>query len=112
MPRRKTARPFEKEIGKRFQIVRQSKSLSQEAVAAAIGSGKGHISNIEAGLVAPTFETVVRLCRSLHISLDALAEGVETAEHGEASDLTQRNPPVISNGGTASSCPKTIRSAQ
>jgi len=110
MPRRKTARPFEKEIGKRLQLVRKSQSLSQDAIATFIGSAKGHISNIEAGLVAMTFETMVRLARQLNISMDALAEGIDTAPHRGRQDgePTQRIP----RGESSVSCPMTTRSAQ
>jgi transcriptional regulator with XRE-family HTH domain len=68
MPRREKADPLSLRVGARIKHLREEQGLTQEALAweSAIQS-KGHLSNIEAGLVRPTLHTIKHLADRLGV---------------------------------------------
>lgn len=56
--------------GETLRTIRRRKGLSQKRLAEIIGSTQPHLSNIESGKGDLMFETVVKLCQALEISLD------------------------------------------
>ncbi|MFV3380317.1 helix-turn-helix domain-containing protein [Pseudomonas sp. NY15354] len=55
--------------GETLRSARRRKGFSQKRLAEIIGSTQPHLSNIESGKGDLMFETVVRLCKALDISL-------------------------------------------
>lgn len=68
MPRRATADPLALAVGRRIRELRLSSGLTMEKLAyeSALGS-KGHLSNIERGLVRPTVHTLQVLADHLGV---------------------------------------------
>jgi transcriptional regulator with XRE-family HTH domain len=68
MPRRDTPDPFALAVGQRIQQLRREANLTLErlAVESELGS-KGHLSNIERGLVRPTVQTLLVLAQRLNV---------------------------------------------
>jgi len=54
---------------KRLLAARREQELSQRALAAEVGVGHGHLSQIETGLVDPKLSTVRRLADRLGVPL-------------------------------------------
>ncbi len=65
MPRRTEPHPLCEKIGRRIEDMRIEKNLNLEALSDRCSSGKGHLSNIERGLVAQTVVTLDRLAHGL-----------------------------------------------
>lgn len=64
-------------IGRYLQRQRQTKRFSQERLAGLARVHVNTISNIERGLVFPTFPIVLRVCRSLdikHLDLEKFSD--------------------------------------
>lgn len=68
MPRRLQPDPFALAIGKRIKQLREEVGLTQEQLACGSELGsKGHLSNIEKGLVRPTVMTIKVLADYLRV---------------------------------------------
>ena len=61
-------------IGMKIKALREAKHLSQAALARKAGVQQSSISYIESGEKNPSFDTVVKLARVLHVDLNMLAE--------------------------------------
>lgn len=59
-------------IGKRIRTARIAKKLTQEQLAELVGIGPSHMSHIESGKTAPSFEVFVALVNALDTSADEL----------------------------------------
>ena len=59
-------------IGKRIQLSRQNKGITQEKLAERAGISVVYLSKIENGRVYPTLETLSNLCTELYTELSAI----------------------------------------
>jgi len=59
-------------IGKRIQLSRQNKGITQEKLAERAGISVVYLSKIENGRVYPTLETLSNLCTELDTELSAI----------------------------------------
>jgi len=64
-----------KGFGERLRALREKRQLSQQDLARLTGIHLGQISRYERGVILPSAETAVLLCRSLHITADFLLFG-------------------------------------
>lgn len=64
------------EIGMRIKAAREAAGLTQEKFAELVQLGAKNISAIERGVVGVSVASVIRMCRVLHVSSDALLLGV------------------------------------
>lgn len=69
----------------RLIAVRKQRGLTQQALADAINLHVNQIKRYEAGTAQPTLETLARLAKELHTSLDDLVFGEEA--RGPSDDL-------------------------
>lgn len=74
MPKRdKALRAFGRNVAK----VRAERGLSQNKLAEQANLDRTYVSGIERGVRNPGIKVVIRLARSLRVSIDQLCEGVE-----------------------------------
>lgn len=65
-----------KAVGKRIQIAREERCLTQRNLAEVIGCTPQHISAIERGAKVPTLETFVTIASALNVPADVLLQDV------------------------------------
>ena len=65
-----------KAVGKRIQIAREERCLTQLELAMTIGCTSQHISAIERGAKTPTLETFVAIAAALRVPTDVLLQDV------------------------------------
>jgi DNA-binding response OmpR family regulator len=63
---------FVAELGRRLKVARHSSDLTMKALGDRIGISQAQISQIEAGLSAPSLTTLFRLVRALRVKMDEL----------------------------------------
>lgn len=73
------------EFVKRLITLRKERGLTQQALATAIDLHVNQIKRYEAGTAQPTLETLVRLAKELHTTLDDLVFGED--QRGPSDDL-------------------------
>ena len=73
-------------IGKRIQLSRQNKGITQEKLAERAGISVVYLSKIENGRVYPTLETLSNLCTELDTELSAILSNKEVARKYNAND--------------------------
>lgn len=61
-----------RDIGARIRTVRQSRKMTQERLAEAVGVGVTHISHIETGNTIPSLQVMVDIINALECSADEL----------------------------------------
>ena len=83
-------KPLNIAIGNRIRIYREYAGLTQERFAEMIGMMPKSISAIERGLVGVSVETLTTICKTLHISSDALIFGDEQVENDTAYEVAGR----------------------
>ena len=83
-------KPLNIAIGNRIRIYRESAGLTQERFAEMIGMMPKSISAIERGLVGVSVETLTTICKTLHISSDALIFGDEQVENDTEYEVAGR----------------------
>ncbi|WP_319231148.1 helix-turn-helix transcriptional regulator [Draconibacterium orientale] len=66
-------------IGNRIRVLRESKGISQQNLAAICNFEKANLSRLEAGRTNPTISTLYKISQALKISLSELID-VETAK--------------------------------
>ena len=71
-------------ISKRIRLARRDAGLTQEKLAEKIGVSTVFVSQLESGSRAPGLETLVKLSRTLHVSLDLLVLGGAPGGDAEA----------------------------
>jgi len=59
-------------MGRRIRQSRESKQLTQEQLAEVCSLSAAHLGHIERGTRPPSLESVVRISKSLHVSMDYL----------------------------------------
>lgn len=65
-----------KAVGKRIQIAREERYMTQRSLAEAIGCTPQHISAIERGTKVPTLETFAAIAAALRVPTDVLLQDV------------------------------------
>lgn len=65
-----------KEIGKRIVLARKANNMSQENLASESDIDRSHIGFIEQGRRKPTLSTLIKISKSLNISLEQLFKGL------------------------------------
>ena len=73
-----------REIGARIRLARRDARLTQEKLAEKIGVSTVFVSQLESGSRAPGLETLVKLSRTLHVSLYLLVLGGAPGGDAEA----------------------------
>ena len=63
------------ELGKRLKAARQGADLTMRTLGGRINISQAQISQIEAGLSAPSLATLFRLARALRVKLSDLMQG-------------------------------------
>src|SRR5258706_16464037 len=94
MPRRRKPDPFASIVGKRVRQLRREAGLTLEKLAyeSELGS-KGHLSDLENGLVRPTVETLRVIADHLGVLVLDLLCDPERSERETLIDLTRSLPP-------------------
>ncbi|MCK3683980.1 helix-turn-helix transcriptional regulator [Maribellus sp. YY47] len=69
---------LQKKIGDRIRILRESKGITQQNLAAICNFEKANLSRLEAGRTNPTISTLYKISQALEISIAELVD-VETA---------------------------------
>jgi transcriptional regulator with XRE-family HTH domain len=75
MPRLVEPDPFSLKIGRRVRAFRKALQMTQEEVGRGLHDGeessgsKGHVSNLERGLVRPTVQTLMRIAENMGLSI-------------------------------------------
>ncbi len=59
-------------LGKRIKELRKCKGMTQELLAEKVGIDSKHLSRVECGKNAPSFELLNRICAALQIELSLL----------------------------------------
>lgn len=87
-------KPLNVSVGARIKAARRDAGLTQEQLAEMIGISAKNLSFIETGRFGVGLETLIRICRALHVSADTLLFG--RAEGAPASLCRDLNalPPV------------------
>ena len=83
-----------REIGTRIRLARRDAGLTQEKLAEKIGVSTVFVSQLESGSRAPGLETLVKLSRTLHVSLDLLVLGGAPGGDAEAVSYTHLTLPT------------------
>jgi transcriptional regulator with XRE-family HTH domain len=85
MPRRKSATSITEAIGQRISLIRKQRGLTLERLGVQDeddrGNLKGHLSNIERGLVAPTVPTLRKIAAKVGVDLPYLVTFPEESKH-------------------------------
>lgn len=80
MPTRRTADSFAQKIGARIRDLRLQQGKSLEAMEAACGVSKGHLSSIERGYAVMNVVTLGRIARGLGVGMGELVGGLEQGQ--------------------------------
>ena len=94
MPRRAKPDALSLAVGVRIRELREEQGLTMERLAyeSDVGS-KGHLSNIERGLVRPTAHTLKALAERLGVDLPDLVNFPDQSDRAHLYDLTRGMPP-------------------
>jgi transcriptional regulator with XRE-family HTH domain len=65
---------LQKIIGNRIRLLRESKGISQQVLAAMCNFEKGNMSRIEAGRTNPTLTTLYKISQALEIKIADLVD--------------------------------------
>ena len=65
---------LQKIIGNRIRLLRESKGISQQVLAAMCNFEKGNMSRIEAGRTNPTLTTLYKISQALEIKITDLVD--------------------------------------
>jgi len=74
---RKRKDPLLRGLGWRVRQLRESKTWTQEILAARAGLDRSYVAGIEAGLRNPSTKAVAKLARALNVTLSQLFQNVE-----------------------------------
>jgi transcriptional regulator with XRE-family HTH domain len=95
VPRRTKPDPLSQAVGARIRQLREELGITMETLAheSDVGS-KGHLSNIERGLVRPTAYTLNALAERLGVDLADLVTFPADSDRARLFDLTRRMTPT------------------
>ena len=85
------------ELGKRIRDARKAHNLTLEALSTRAGVSRSLLSQIERGLVNPTFAVAWNLCQSLGLDLNRIGTDAEAAEAVQIEHLHAYATPVKSS---------------
>lgn len=71
------AKPEMVRLGQRLRAARQARGLSQEGLANESGLHRTYVSSVERGQRNPTFGTLLKLSKALHMDLGDLVQGLQ-----------------------------------
>ncbi len=93
MPRRAKPDPLALAVGKRIRALREEAELTQEQLAytSELGS-KGHLSNLEKGLVMPTVATLKAIADRLDMLVADLVTDPREGDRAKLLELTRGLP--------------------
>lgn len=96
MPRRTKPDPLALRIGRRIAGLREEVGLTQEKLAytSELGS-KGHLSNMEAGLVMPTVATLDTIADGLGVLVADLVNDPADGDRAKLLELTRSLPSEV-----------------
>lgn len=93
MPRRDKSHPSAEKVGQRIRELRQERGLTMEKLAyESEMDSKGHLSNIERGLVMPTVATLEKLAEGLETSVVDLVNAPGADPRAQLIELTRMMP--------------------
>ena len=72
-------------IGKRIQLVRKERGLTQEQLSQMVNLSPNYLSNVETGLKTPKLETLIEIMNALQCDANALLADVVDATTTEQS---------------------------
>lgn len=75
-------------IGAHIRAARRNADLTQEQLSESIGVTPQYLSDLERGLVGTSLTTLMKICRSLHVSSDFLL-------FGDSSPAGSGNPTLV-----------------
>ncbi|MCA9665988.1 MAG: helix-turn-helix domain-containing protein [Myxococcales bacterium] len=84
--------PLAAKVGARIRQLRDECEISFDAFVEEAEIGRGHLSELERGLVVPTLSTLAKLARALEIELLDLLTFPEDSPRQAAVDLTRQLP--------------------
>jgi transcriptional regulator with XRE-family HTH domain len=64
-------------LGSAIRRLRQTRGLSQEAMALALGMSRSHASKLETGVISPTFDTLLAIMDLLEMRPDVFMREVQ-----------------------------------
>lgn len=64
-------------FGKKLQLIRKSKGLTQEKLAELAGVHEKHISKLELGTYKPSYETLNKVLKALDLKIDDVGADLE-----------------------------------
>lgn len=65
---------LQQKIGQRIRILRESKGITQQDLAAACNFEKTNMSRIEAGRTNPTISTLYKISQALEVTISELVD--------------------------------------
>jgi len=65
---------LQQKIGERIRLIRESKGISQQNLAAICNFEKANLSRIEAGRTNPTISTLYKISQALEITISELVD--------------------------------------
>ena len=72
-------------VGKRIQLIRKGRGISQEQLADIIGVSKGHVSHVETGSKNPSAEMLINIADALGVSVDSLLSDLDLTRQEDSS---------------------------
>ena len=73
----------QRDFGERVRLMRARAGISQTELCLRIGTGRGHVSDIERGQVNVTLDTIRRLADALGCTMAELMPDGQISPHGE-----------------------------
>ena len=92
MPRRTEPDPHAEAIGRRIKVLREEAGLTLEKLAYEADCSKGHLSNLERGLVMPTVATLQALAERLGVLVADLVSDPDGSDRERILELTRQLP--------------------
>ena len=72
---RRQLHPLSRRVGRRIRRLRKEQDFDWDAFVEETGLNRGHVSQVERGLVAPTLRTLSKIARALDVTVADLVLG-------------------------------------
>lgn len=87
-----------KEIGRKIEMLRKERNMSQYQLAMDAGLSTSYIPDLEKGLKCPTVETLDSICYALHITLsEFFANPEESISHNKLESLSEKQKKLLND---------------